>query len=130
MYYSNLFTCPPCQKNKVDFAYEISVIKLKYIKVGYPPILVTSLINTCIVDKEDPIIPLKMFDERKTVHFQFLFCKTNEQKIKPIVDRFEKFANNKVKFIYYWKTRKLKSLFALKHGVKHKANIVYKRTFS
>ena len=70
-----------------------------------------------------------MFDERKTVYFQFPFCKTNEQKIKPIVDKLEKFANNKVKFIYHWKTRKLKSLFSLKYRIKHKANIVYSRTF-
>ena len=51
-----------------DFDYEISVIKSKYIKAGYPPKFVTSVINTCTVEKEKPIIP-QMFDERKTVYF-------------------------------------------------------------
>ena len=68
--------------------------------------------------------------ERKTVYFQLPFCKTNEQKIKSIVKKLEEFTNNKVKFVYHWKTRKLKSLFPLKDRIKHKANIVYKGTCS
>ena len=67
-----------------------------------------------------------MFDERKTVYFQLPFCKTNEQKMKSIVNKLEEFTNNKVKFIYHWKTRKLKFLFHLKH----KANIIYKGIYS
>ena len=66
-----------------DFNYEISVKKSKYVKAGYPPKFVTSVINTCTVEKEEPIIPPQMFDERKTVHFQLPFCKTNEQKKNP-----------------------------------------------
>ena len=53
-----------------DFDYEISVIKKKYIKAGYPPKFVTSVLNTCTAEKEQPIIPPQMFDERKTVYFQ------------------------------------------------------------
>ena len=113
-----------------DFDYEISVIKLKYIKAGYPPRFVTSVINTCTVEKEDPIIPPQMFDERKTLYFQLPFCKTNERKIRSIINKLEGFTNNKVKLIYHWKTRKLKSLFPLKDTIKHKANIVYKGTCS
>ena len=52
------------------------------------------------------------------------------QKIRSIVNKLEEFTNNKVKFIYHWKTRKLKSLFPLKDRIKHKANIVYKGTCS
>ena len=52
-----------------DFNYEILVIKSKYIKAGYPPKFVTSVINTCTAEKEEPIILPQMFDERKTVHF-------------------------------------------------------------
>ena len=84
------------------------------------------MINTCTVEKEEPIIPPQMFDERKTVYFQLPFCKTSEQKLKSIVIKLEEFTNNKVKFIYHWKTKKLKSLFPLKDRIKHKANIVYK----
>ena len=39
-----------------DFDYEISVIKSKYIKAGYPPRFVTSVINTCTVEKGEPTI--------------------------------------------------------------------------
>ena len=63
-----------------DFDYEISVIRSIYIKVGYPSKFVTSVINTCTVEKEEPIIPPKMFDERKTVYFQLPFCKTMNKK--------------------------------------------------
>ena len=93
-------------------------------KAGCPPKFVASVINTCTVEKEEPIIPPQMFDERKTVYFQLPFCKTNEQKIKSIVNKLEEFTNSKVKFICHWKTRKLKSLFPL--IIKYKANIVYK----
>ena len=113
-----------------NFDYEISVIKSKYIKAGCPRRFVTSVINTCTVEKEDPIIRPQMFDERKTVYFQLPFCKTNKRKIKFIVNKLEEFTNNKVKFIYHWKTRKLKSLLPLKDRIKHKANIVYKGTCS
>ena len=95
-------------------------------KAGCPPKFVASVINTCTVEKEEPIIPPQMFDERKTVYFQLPFCKTNEQKIKSIVNKLEEFTNTKVQFIYHWKSRKLKSLFPLKDRIKHKANIVYK----
>ena len=67
-----------------------------------------------------------MFDERKTVYPQLLFCKTNEQKMKSMVNNVEEFTNNKVKFIYHWKTRKLKFLYPLEDRIKHKANIIYK----
>ena len=67
-----------------------------------------------------------MFDERKTLYPQLLFCKTNEQKMKSMVNNVEEFTNNKVKFIYHWKTRKLKFLYPLEDRIKHKAKIIYK----
>ena len=84
-----------------DFDYEISVIKSKYIKTGFPPKFVTSVTNTCTVEKEEAIIQPQMFHERKTEYFQLPSCKTNEQKIKSIVNKLEEFTNNKVKFIYH-----------------------------
>ena len=114
------------EKISCDFDYEILVIKSKYIKSGYPSKFVTSVINICTVEKEEPIIPSQMLDEKKTASFQLPFCKTNERKIKSIVNKLEEYTNNKVKFIYHWKTRKLKSLFPLKYRIKHKANIIYR----
>ena len=54
---------------KCDFDHDISVIKSKYIKAGYPPKFANSVINTCTAEKEEPIIPSQMFGERKTVYF-------------------------------------------------------------
>ena len=88
------------------------------------------MINICTVEKEEPIILSQMFDERKTASFQLPFCKTNEHKIKSIVNKLEEFTNNKVKFVSHWKTGKLKSLFPLKYRIKHKANIIYRGIFS
>ena len=84
------------KKISCDFDYEISVKKSKYIKAGYPPKFVTAVINTCTAEKEEPIITPQMFDKRKTVYFQLPFCKTNEQKIKSIVNKLEEFTNTKV----------------------------------
>ena len=36
-----------------------------------------------------------MFDERKTVYFQLPFCRTNERKMKSIVNKLEEFTNKK-----------------------------------
>ena len=106
-----------------DLDYEILVIKSKYNKAGCPPRFVTSVKNTCTVEK--------MFDERKTVYFQLPFCKTNERKIRSFVSKSGEFTNNKVKFIYHWKTRKLKSLFPLTSCFFcSEVNTVYKRTCS
>ena len=108
------------KKISCDFDYEISVKKSKYIKAGFPPKFVTAVINTCTAEKEEPIITTQMFDKRKTVYFQLPFCKTDEQKIKSIVNKLEEFTNSKVKFIYHWKIRKLKPLFHLKDKIKQK----------
>ena len=62
--------------------------------------------------------------------FSYRFVKLMNKKRRSIVNKLEEFTNNKVKFIYHWKTRKLKSLFPLKDRIKHKANIVYKGTYS
>ena len=75
-----------------DFDYKINS---KYIKAGYPLRFVTSVINTCTVEKEDPIILPQMFDKGKTVYFQLPFCKTNERKMKSIVNKLEEFTNKK-----------------------------------
>ena len=55
---------------------------------------------------------------------KFLFCKQNENQISCIIEKLETFTDYKVKFRYFWKTRKVRSLFLLKDPVIHKANII------
>ena len=49
------------KRRSCDFDYEMSVIKSKYIKAGYPPRFATSVISACSVEKDDPMIPPQMF---------------------------------------------------------------------
>ena len=49
------------KRRSCDFDYEMSVIKSKYIKAGYPPRFATSVISACSVEKDDPMIPSQMF---------------------------------------------------------------------
>ena len=63
-----------------DFDYEILVIVLKCIKAGYPPKFVTSVINTCPVEKEEQQFHHKSLMREKqcisSYHFVKLMNKT------------------------------------------------------
>ena len=92
-------------------------------KAGYPFHFINSLIDSFIQEK-DPIIPTSLYEERKEVSFQIPFWKRNENEIYRISDKVEAFTNYKVKFRYFWKTRKVRSLFVLKDPVVHRANFI------
>ena len=109
-----------------NFEQEIRIMRNKYIKAGYPFHFVNSVIDSFIQEKEDPIIPLRLFEERKEVSFQIPSCKRNENEIYRINDKLEEFTNYKVKFRYFWKTSKVRSLFVLKDPVLHRVNVTYK----
>ena len=116
--------------NKIssDLEKEISIIKAKYLKAGYPNEFIDSIINDFHQTKEDFLIPPSLFEERKEISFQVPFCKRNEDKMKRIICKLEEYTNYKIKFRYSWKTRKLQSLFPLKDPIVHKANVIYKGT--
>ena len=88
--------------NKItsDLEKEISVIKAKYLKVGYP----NGFIGF-ILQKIFSLIPPSLFEERKEISFQVPFCKRNEEKVKQIICKLEEYINYKIKFRYSWKTR-------------------------
>ena len=50
--------------------------------------------------------------------------------MKRIICKLEEYTNHKIKFRYSWKTRKLQSPFPLKDPIVHKANIIYKGTWT
>ena len=86
---------------------EISVIKTKYLKAGYPNGFIDSIINDFHQTKEDFLIPPSLFEEQKEISFQVPYCKRNEEKMKRIICKLEEYTNYKIKFRYSWKTRKL-----------------------
>ena len=102
----------------------------KFKKAGFPYAFINSVITTFNSEREEQIIPWWLFDDRKEVYFQLPFCQRNEREVYNIIKRLLLFSNNKVKFKYYWKTRKIRSLFPLKDRVNHASNVIYKGTCS
>ena len=80
-----------------NFEQEIGIIRNKYIKAGYPFRFINSVIDGFNQEKEDPLIPTSLFEERKEVSFQIPFCKRNENEISRIIDKLEAFTNYKIK---------------------------------
>ena len=64
---------------------EISIIKAKYLKAGYPNGSFDSIINGFHQTKEDFPTPPSFFGERKEITFQVPFCERNEEKMKRII---------------------------------------------
>ena len=113
-----------------NFEQEVRIIRKNYNEAVYSFRFINSAIDSFIQEKEDPTIPTNLFEERKEVIFQIPFCKRNENEISGIIDKLEAFTNYKVKFRYFWKTKKVRPLFVLKDPVVHKPNIIYKGTCS
>ena len=113
-----------------NFVQEVGIIRNKYIKTDYPFRFINSIIDCFHQEKEDPLIPTSLLEERKEVSFQIHFSKRNENAISHIIDKLEVFTNDKLKFRYLWKTRKVRSLFVLKDPIIYKANVIYKGTGS
>ena len=109
-----------------DFDPELKRIKSKFRNSGYPPRFVDSVIRSFNSEKFEPIIPQWMFEERKALYFQIPFCPKNEKVIRAIINKLEAFTNDRVKFVYYWKTRKVRSLFPLKDKLVQQCNVIYK----
>ena len=112
----------------MDGEQEVRIISNKHIKADYPFPFTNFVIDSFIQEKEDPIIPTSLFEEIKEVSFQIPFCKRDEDAIYRIIDKLEALTNDKVKFRYFWKTRKVRSLFVLKDPIVHRANVIYKGT--
>ena len=61
----------------------------------------------------DLFVFFDLFKKGKEVSFQISVSKRNENEISRIIEKLEAFTNYKVKFRYFWKTRKVRSLFVL-----------------
>ena len=73
-----------------NFEQEVGIIRNKYIKAGNP--FINSIIDGFNQEKEDPLIPTSLFEERKEVSLQIPFCKRNENEISRIIDKLEAFT--------------------------------------
>ena len=104
------------------------MIRNKYVKAGYPFHFINFVIDSFVQEKEDPIIPTSLFEKRKEVSFQIPFCKQNESENDHVIVKLEAFTYYKIR--YFWKTRKVRTLFVLKDPIAHRANVIHKGTCS
>ena len=107
-----------------DFEQEVKITRNKYIKAGYRFRFVNSVIDSFIQEKK--VLLYQQAYLRKEKKFQIPFCKRIENKISDIIDKLEALTIYKVKFRYFWKTRKVRSFFVLKDLVVQKVNVIYK----
>ena len=116
----------PLKKLSSNFKQKVTIKRGKYIKAGYPFRFIKSIIDDFNQEKEDLLISTSLFEKRKEVIFQNLFCQRSENEISHDIDILETFPSYKVKFRYFWQTRNNRSLFVLKDPAVHKANVIYK----
>ena len=100
-----------------NFEQEVGIIGDEYIKARYPFCFINSVIDSFNQEKEDCLIPTSLFVERSSL--PNTFWKQNGNEISSIIDNLEAFTNYKVKFRYFWKTRKVRYLFVLKDPAIH-----------
>ena len=60
-----------------NFEQEVRIIRKNYNEAVYSFRFINSAIDSFLQEKEDPTIPTNLFEERKEVIFQILFCKRN-----------------------------------------------------
>ena len=101
----------------LNFEQEVGIIGDEYIKARYPFCFINSVIDSFNQEKEDCLIPTSLFVERSSL--PNTFWKQNGNEISSIIDNLEAFTNYKVKFRYFWKTRKVRYLFVLKDPAIH-----------
>ena len=65
------------------------------------------------------MIPQWLFDDRKEYLVRLPFALANEKFVESFINKFEIFANYRVKFHIVWNTRKNKSLFNYTDKVSH-----------
>ena len=100
-----------------NFDIEITAIKAKYNKAGYPRRFIESIIRDFIapLDKDETfIIPPNMFEVKKPfLLLEIPYCEQNEIASKRFIKKFHQFTAEKYDIAVKWLTKKVKSLFPL-----------------
>ena len=102
-----------------NFEQEVGIIGDEYIKARYPFRFINSVIDSFNQEKEDRLIPTSLFEERKEVRLQIHFGNETETRILALLTNWKHLPIIKIKFRYFWKTRKVRSYFVLKDPVIH-----------
>ena len=102
-----------------NFSNKTRRIKIKYLPVGFPIHVINDVFHRLNQQKDEVLIPLWLFDERKECLIRLPFAPADEKFVKFFINKLEIFTNYRVKFNIVWNTRKIKSLFSYKDKVSH-----------
>lgn len=116
------------KKISTDFPEEIKEIRRKYEKAGYPERYVKSVIKDFQEKAERVVSEEKEKDERPFVVIRIPFCEKNEKVAKNFLVKLKEYTGNLFRITIVWNTKKIKTLFAIKDKVVHRANVIYKGT--
>ena len=119
MNYSKLRISSGCDK-------ETKRIRSKFIDTGYRKYVIESTIKNFNRMKDELIIPLWSFDERKQVTIRLSFSWKNEKYSANFINKLVSFTSGKVNFSVVWNAHKIQSLFPLKDKVQHLNCVIYK----
>ena len=109
-----------------NFLSEVVRIKNKYMAAGYPVKYIESVIRSFSEEKDDPIIPNWLFNNKREVYIRIPYCKTNELYIYKMLRKLEHFSDYEITFKVIWITRNIRSLFPIKDKTNHISNVIYK----
>ena len=109
-----------------NFDYETKRIRSKYKDAGYPKHFNENTIKNFNRKKDDLLISLWLFNERKHVTIRLPFSSKNEKYCAYFINKLVSFTSGKVKFNVVWNRRKIQSLFPLKDKVQHLSCVIYK----
>ena len=107
-----------------DFDKEVKFIRNKFIKADYPKAFINNVIKQFnqdqlhneITEEDEPLIPPDFSGIEKPFHHLCLpYCEKNDPKSKDLIKKFHELTNANFRIAISWKTRKISSLFSLKH---------------
>ena len=101
-------------------------VRNKYRDTGYPKHFIENTIKNFTSKKDELLILLWLFDERKHVAIRLPFSSKNEKYCTYFINKLVSFTSGKVKFNGVWNTRKIQLLFLLKDKVQLLSFVIYK----
>ena len=112
------------------FDEEIPLVKGKFMKDDYQLRFINSVVNEFqrgkVCGDESFIIPPTLFEIIKPFIFvEIIYLEMNEIKSKHFLKKFHKFIKNSFRIVITWKTRNMRSLFALKDKKDYKSCAIY-----
>ena len=102
------------QVNCIELREWLRTLMKKRKDAGYPKHVIKNTIKKFIRKKDEPLIPLWMFDERKHFTIRLPFSSKIEKYNAYFINKLVSFISGKVTFNVVWKIRKNSVVFPIK----------------